>query len=362
MSDSVLRRPSTTTSWSPNPDHLEKLRDGVGAWNAWRQQYPDVIPNLRKVDLSGIDITNADLSNVDFGRVELLGANLAHAKLYQAEFFRANLRGANLRGADLRGTKFHNADLREASLQDSDLFRADFINTRLKKANFTHARCWTTAFSNVDLSEAVGLAQVIHTGPSSVDVSTLFKSGNAIPEIFLRGVGLPAHFIDYLPSLLTSAQAIQFYSCFISYSTKDEGFAKHLYSRMTDEHLRVWFAAEDIKAGRKIHEQIDSAIWFYDKLLLVLSENSMQSEWVITEIRNARKAELVEKKRKLFPIRLVDFEAIKTWTCFDSDTGKDLAVEVREYFIPDFSNWKKNDAFEGAFARLLRDLKARKTL
>jgi hypothetical protein len=84
----------------------------------------------------------------------------------------------------------------------------------------------------------------------------------------------------------------------------------------------------------------------------------MQSEWVISEIRNARRIETEEKRRKLFPIRLVDFEKIRKWKCFDSEIGKDLAVEVREYFIPDFSNWKEHDAFEAAFQRLLRDLKA----
>jgi hypothetical protein len=84
----------------------------------------------------------------------------------------------------------------------------------------------------------------------------------------------------------------------------------------------------------------------------------MKSEWVMTEIRKARKAETREKRRKLFPIRLVDFETIKDWECFDADHGKDLAVEVREYFIPDFSNWKEHDSFEAAFSRLLRDLKA----
>jgi hypothetical protein len=36
---------------------------------------------------------------------------------------------------------------------------------------------------------------------------------------------------------------------------------------------------------------------------------------------------------------------------------EDLAAEVREYFIPDFSNWKDHDAFEKAFARLQSDLK-----
>jgi len=37
----------------------------------------------------------------------------------------------------------------------------------------------------------------------------------------------------------------------------------------------------------------------------------MKSEWVITEIRRARKVEQEENRRKLFPIRLVDFEAIE---------------------------------------------------
>jgi hypothetical protein len=48
----------------------------------------------------------------------------------------------------------------------------------------------------------------------------------------------------------------------------------------------------------------------------------------------------------------------QSWKCFEADSGKDLAKEVREYFIPDFSNWKEHDSFEKAFDRLLRDLKA----
>src|SRR5262249_20158911 len=115
---------------------------------------------------------------------------------------------------------------------------------------------------------------------------------------------------------------------------------------------------EDMPWGRKLHEEIDSAIRVHDKLLLVLSPNSMSSEWVNTEIRKARKAEIKDGKRKLFPIRLIDFEAIRDWECFDADTGKDFAFEIREYVIPDFSTWKDHDAFEAAFARLIKGLKA----
>ena len=76
----------------------------------------------------------------------------------------------------------------------------------------------------------------------------------------------------------------------------------------------------------------------------------------MTEIRKARAQEKKENRRKLFPIRLMDFDTLREWTCFDADTGKDLAVEVREYYIPDFSNWKNHDAFEAEFAKLQKAL------
>ncbi len=40
-------------------------------------------------------------------------------------------------------------------------------------------------------------------------------------------------------------------------------------------------------------------------------------------------------------------ETLRDWECFDADSGKDLAVELREYFIPDFSHWKEHDPFPG---------------
>ena len=168
---------------------------------------------------------------------------------------------------------------------------------------------------------------------------------------------MPEEIVDLVNSIRTGP-AKQWHSCFISYSTKDEEFARRLHSRMREANMRVWLASEDLKGGKKLHEQLFEAIQIHDRLLIVLSEHSIQSEWVMTEIRKARDVEKKEKRRKLFPIRLCDFGTLRDWTCFDADTGKDLAVEVREYFIPDFSNWKNHDAFESAFARLKIDLEA----
>jgi len=144
---------------------------------------------------------------------------------------------------------------------------------------------------------------------------------------------------------------------FISYSHQDEEFAKSLYGRLRANGFEVWYAVEDMKGGQKIHDQIDRAIQRHDRLLLILSEASMKSNWVETEIYKALNREREEGKRILFPIGLVDFNKIKAWECFDADSGKGMAREVREYFIPDFSEWKKDTQFEESFARLLTDLK-----
>ena len=103
---------------------------------------------------------------------------------------------------------------------------------------------------------------------------------------------------------------------------------------------------------------MSQAEWLHDRLLLILSEHSVSSEWVKTEIAKARKREVKEDKRVLFPVRLVEFDVLRDWECFDGDTGKDSAREIREYFIPDFSNWRDHDSYRTAFQRLVKDLKA----
>src|SRR5690242_18224408 len=92
--------------------------------------------------------------------------------------------------------------------------------------------------------------------------------------------------------------------------------------------------------------------WFCPRM----SENSMESEWVKTEISDARRREVIEKRRILFPISIVPYERIESWECFDADIGKDSAREVREYYIPDFSQWRNDGSFSASLARLISDL------
>jgi uncharacterized protein YjbI with pentapeptide repeats len=376
-----------------NQEHLDILRQGIVAWNAWRKANPDIRPdlngadlieadlsgahlyetglhganlhgaNLNRADLSGADLNRADLSGAGLSRADLSEADLSEADLHGVDLSRAYLTGADLSRADLieadlSGTDLIGANLHEADLSEADLIGAHLNGADLGEANLEQTTIGFTTFADTDLSAVRGLDTVRHLSPSTIGIDTLYASQGNIPEAFLRDCGVPDSFIEYIPYLIGAMQPVQFYSCFISYSTKDEDFARRLHERMRAEHLRVWFAPEDIQGGKKIHEQIDQAIRVYDKLVLILSEHSIASEWVQQELRRARRAELESQQRKLFPIRLIHYNALQSWECIDSRSGSDLAEEVRQYFIPDFTHWKEHDAFEREFARLLRDLKA----
>lgn len=203
-------------------------------------------------------------------------------------------------------------------------------------------------FGDVDLSTAKGLETIRHEGPSTIGIDTLYKSGGKLPEVFLRGAGVPETFIAYAASLVVTP--IQFYSCFISYSSHDQSFAERLHADLVAKNLRVWFAPEDLKTGDRFQERIEDSIRLFDKVMVVLSEASAKSRWVEREVDAAREREDREKRTVLFPIRIDDavMQAPQPW-----------AADIRRSrHIGDFRGWKDHDSYAKALERLLRDLKA----
>jgi len=100
--------------------HIAQLKKGMAAWNAWRDENPDIRP-----DLSEANLYRAQLSKVNLGEVNLREANLSEASLYDAR----------LAGADLREAKLYQADLNFAKLGGADLSMANLSGARLRTAN-----------------------------------------------------------------------------------------------------------------------------------------------------------------------------------------------------------------------------------
>ena len=164
---------------------------------------------------------------------------------------------------------------------------------------------------------------------------------------FLRGCSLPDFIIDNIAVL--QGEPIQFYSCFISYSSKDQDFAQRLHADLQNKGVRCWFAPEDLKIGARTRPAIDEAIRVRDKLLLILSEQSIESGWVEKEVETAFEEERRRKETVLFPIRL-DNTVMQT--------GEAWAADIRRTRnIGDFRDWKKHESYQKAFERLIRDLK-----
>ncbi len=258
------------------------------------------------------------------------------------DFFNADLSGLNLASGETHGINLYRANLESATL-----IGTNFHGANLRDANFLNARTASTIFGNANLTGARNLSFCQHLGPSVIDYETIAKSW-PLPVSFLRGCGLPEHFIDYIPSLLQ--QPIEFYSCFISYSTKDQDFVDRIYADLQLRGVRCWLAPEDLRIGDRFRQRIDEAIRLHDKLVLVLSDHSVQSEWVREEVESCFEREHREKRNLLFPIALDD--AVM-------GTHQAWAASIRrQRHIGNFRDWKKHDSYSAALERVLRDLKA----
>ena len=103
-------------------------------------------------------------------------------------------------------------------------------------------------------------------------------------------------------------------------------------------------------SAAKIRPSIDESIRLHEKLLLILSQHSVASQWIEHEVERALARERKVDKVILFPIRLDQ-------TVMDSEEGWP-ALNRNTCNIGDFTRWKRHDAYQKAFARLLRVLQA----
>jgi hypothetical protein len=352
-------------------EQVERLLAGVEGWNRWRGKNPDIRIDLGGANLKGANLKSANLEKADLGGADLyeanlLGADLMDAILIGADLGKADLRGANFWGAELSGAHLKKANLLGADLIGAGLEHVDFIEANLKEADLGEANLNATILADIDLSEARGLDDINHNGPSPISTSTLERSKGKIPEKFLRGCGLNDWEIEsaklHQPGLsetgvydilyriytLRKNRAIQINPMYISYSQEDEAFVDEMEKQLDKRGIRFWRDIHDASSGR-LEKVVDLAIRQNPIVLLILSEQSVKSDWVDHEARSARELEKELGRDVLCPVALDD-----AWK--DCKWPARLREQIMGYHILDFSKWQDKGEFGKMFWKLIEGL------
>ena len=154
--------------------HLKLINEAIekhdiAIWNKWRQENPDIRPDLsgadlRRADLKKVivhevisrdtnlretDLNYADLSKSDLNKANLIRTHLSAANLTEANFSEANLDGANFSDALLLGALLFGADLNKANLEDNV--------KKLSQSQIRTAKNWETAYYCKGILEDFGL-------------------------------------------------------------------------------------------------------------------------------------------------------------------------------------------------------------
>lgn len=376
-----------------NLKQLEILKKGVDSWNLWRVNNPQVLPSLSEAGLHMAYLKEADLSRADLTDADLRMAELVSANLTDAELTWANLNEAVLRNADLRRTKVQKANLARVNLEGADLSKAvltwstlgranlhsaklvetnlnaanlsgsDLTGANLRNAslvgtNFTRAEldgvdmsnCIVggTLFGNVDLSVVKGLESLVHLGPSTVGIETVYKSKGRIPEVFLKNAGIPMGLIAYIESHIDPAEKL--FSSFISCCLKDEAFAAKLLEDLQELGVRCWLLAEKVRRKERHYPLSDAALNLHDREILVLSENAIERHWLENEIYAALAREEKTGETILFPLMLDD--SVKY-------SEKPWVIRLRRSRqIFDFALWQDEEAYGVMLESLATELKS----
>lgn len=160
-------------------EHVSKIQGGTAAWNRWREEEPDVIPDLGWANLNGLNLDGAV-----FAKAALKLAFCKGCSLVGADFSEANMRGVNLEGCDLRGAVFRDANLEGAHMLGADLTGADFAGANLKLANFDGAILRDANLTGVKKLRASQLFHLKDLQNLKVSGEILEKVKSQVPRLF----------------------------------------------------------------------------------------------------------------------------------------------------------------------------------
>lgn len=125
-------------------------------------------------------------------------------------------------------------------------------------------------------------------------------------------------------------------SIFISYSHKDKDFVDKLGIKLIEKRIKVFIDRWEMKLGDSITNKIQDAITDASFLMVILSKNSIASDWCKREITTGLMLELENRRIVVLPVLIED--------C-------DIPLFLRDKFYADF-----RDSFDNGLSTILESL------
>ena len=168
------------------------------------------------------------------------------------------------------------------------------------------------------------------------------KLSHNVPTPLLAACGVAQFHIGYIDAI--SKNSARLPSCFISYSVKDDAFIQRFRGELESNGMRIWFAPRDLPFGASTRDVIESQIKTYDRLIVVLSKSSLQSQWVQFEVETALEIERKKKTNLIIPV------------CIDDHVFRSKISWARHLFrtrnIARYQHWRRSDSgFVSEFVR-----------
>lgn len=198
------------------------------------------------------------------------------------------------------------------------------------------------------LSEGDGLGFSLIPLPS--DTNSVRRRGRSTRDKILDRIQRDSIAVAIAPFTLLQVEFIPDISVFMIYSSRDENTVSRLQRALSANGIEVYHPRANLRIESIFTSQIADAIQNSTYVLVVLSANSLGSQWVEQEIALALEKEYREKRRILIPV-LIDDAARRSEVFWVQNI-------LRERQFIDFRDTESEVNYADAFANLMHRITA----
>lgn len=281
--------------------------------------------------LGPLDLSGANLQGAFLAGAYLEGTILKLANLREANLFGAWFGSADLSMADLTGAHLQNTDFEYSSMEGAELWKAEInLDTKLDGVYWGEDFVLATERSGrLDCAEAVYRTLKQHrreSGDYRTAAEFHFREmecirkqrggvvAPSIPEISTRdlysdgGKALRANaIINYLRAANASLSR-ESPGVFLCHSSADSTIVRELAIALLTNGVKVWIDEAEIHVGETLMEKIEAGIVGSKYLVVVLSNNSINSPWCAKELDIAIGHQIAQKGITVLPVLIEECE------------------------------------------------------